>query len=112
MALDKNKFPFGIAANANPLKPFTTVAANDIRPGTLLYIPALDGLTLPGGQRHNGCVKVDDTGHGFGGKHIDFFVATESIYNFLDNKKSINNVQVFSGISPTGKKCTILNYVV
>ncbi|GBB83548.1 hypothetical protein RclHR1_10240009 [Rhizophagus clarus] len=106
VALDKNKFPFGIAANEKPLKPFTTVAANDILPGTVLYIPVLDGLSLPGGQRHNGCVKVDDTGHGFGGKHIDWFVATESIYTFLDNRKTIDNVQVFEG------KCTILNYTV
>jgi 3D (Asp-Asp-Asp) domain-containing protein len=109
--LDKNKFPFGLAANGNALKPFTTIAANDIRTGTLLFIPALVNLPLPGGKKHNGCVKVDDTGHGFGGKHIDWFVATQSNYKILDKQKRISNVQVFEGTSPDGKKCTLLNYV-
>lgn len=112
MKLDKKKFPFGLAANGKALRPFITVAANDIRPGTLLYIPALVNLALPGGKRHNGCVMVDDRGHGFGGKHIDLFVATESIYRALDKQKRISNVQVFDGTSPNGKKCTLLNYTV
>ncbi|CAB4473227.1 hypothetical protein RhiirA5_503558 [Rhizophagus irregularis] len=110
--LDKKKFPFGLAANGNALRPFITVAANDLRPGQLLFIPALVDLALPGGKRHNGCVIVEDRGHGFGGKHIDFFVASESTYKTLDKQKSITNVQVFDGTASDGKKCTLQNYTV
>ncbi|RIA91584.1 hypothetical protein C1645_692519 [Glomus cerebriforme] len=105
--IDKNEFPFGIASNEKPLRPFVTVAANDFKLGTLLFIPALVDVVLPGGQRHNGCVVVDDQGHGFGGKHIDWFVASEAIYRTLDNQIRKDNVQVFDGAS-----CTIKDYSV
>ncbi|CAG8659462.1 1860_t:CDS:2 [Rhizophagus irregularis] len=103
---------FNFDANGNALRPFITVAANDLRPGQLLFIPALVDLALPGGKRHNGCVIVEDRGHGFGGKHIDFFVASESTYKTLDKQKSITNVQVFDGTASDGKKCTLQNYTV
>ncbi|CAG8441701.1 10085_t:CDS:2 [Funneliformis caledonium] len=103
--LDKKKLPFGESSSENPLTPFVTIAANDIRPGTKLYIPKLDGMIMPGGERHNGCVKVDDEGHGFGERHIDFFVGKESNYKTLIKQKLFTEVEVFSA-----KKCNILNY--
>ncbi|RGB26255.1 hypothetical protein C1646_674949 [Rhizophagus diaphanus] len=108
--LDKTKFPFGSSSNGTPLIPYITVAANDIRAGTLLYIKKLDGMKLPNSKVHNGCVKVDDKGFGFGGKHIDWFVARESNYKFLINKDPFTNVVVSNGTLPNGQKCAILNY--
>lgn len=90
--------------------PFTSVAANDIRPGTLLYIQKLDGMKLPNSKVHNGCVKVDDKGFGFGGKHIDWFVAKESNYKALIAKDPFTNVKVFNGTLPNGQKCVLLKY--
>jgi 3D (Asp-Asp-Asp) domain-containing protein len=92
------------------LVPFITVAANDIRFGTLLYIPKLDGMKLPNNKIHNGCVKVGDTGFGFGGKHIDWFVTSESNYETLTKKDPFTNVAVFNGTLPNGQKCSLLNY--
>ncbi|GBB83547.1 hypothetical protein RclHR1_10240008 [Rhizophagus clarus] len=94
--LDKTKFPFGSTSNDTPLVPYITVAANDIRKGTLLYIPKLDGMLLPNGKTHNGCVKADDTGDSFGGKHIDWFVARESNFEFLTNRDPFESVSVFN----------------
>src|ERR1043166_802223 len=75
--VDKNKFPFGIGTTGEALAPYTSVAANDIREGTKVYVPQFDGVVLPSGERHNGCLKVQDKGFGFGGRHIDWFVARE-----------------------------------
>ncbi|RIA91585.1 hypothetical protein C1645_875354 [Glomus cerebriforme] len=108
--LNKTKFPFGSTANDTPLVPFITVAANDIRKGTLLYIPKLDGIILPNSKVHNGCVKVDDKGFEFGKKHIDWFVAKKSNYDTLTKKNTFTSVSVFNGTSPNGQKCSLLNY--
>ncbi|GES95634.1 carbohydrate-binding module family 50 protein [Rhizophagus clarus] len=108
--LDKTKFPFGSTSNDTPLVPYITVAANDIRKGTLLYIPKLDGMLLPNGKTHNGCVKADDTGDSFGGKHIDWFVARESNFEFLTNRDPFESVSVFNGTLPNGQNCALLNY--
>jgi len=102
--LDKRRFPFGIAANGKPLQPYATVAVNDIRLGTKLYLPQLDGLKLPSGETHNGCVIADDNGHGLGRRHIDWFVAKETNYDILD-RKNINNVKVLNAAN-----CKILKY--
>ncbi|CAG8499524.1 6668_t:CDS:2, partial [Funneliformis mosseae] len=99
--LDKTKFPFGISSSGVPLVPFVTVAANDIKKGTLIYIPKLDGIVLPNGKTHNGCLRVDDEGFSFGKKHIDWFVAKKSNFNALIKKNSFSSVEVFSGTSPS-----------
>jgi len=67
-------------------------------------------MVLPNSKIHNGCVRVDDVGYGFGGKHVDWFVAKESNYEFLDSKDSFDKVSVFSGTASNGQKCKILNY--
>jgi hypothetical protein len=72
--LDRKKHPFGLGSDDKNIYPFVSVASNDLPQGTLLYIKALDGLTLPTGKRHNGCVRVDDTGNSFTGCQLDFFV--------------------------------------
>ena len=54
----------------------------------------LVGVTLPGtnGQKHNGCVRVDDVGWGLGNNHLDFFSGKEKYYEDLDNQLGITAI--------------------
>ena len=76
--LDVTDFPFGRGAGLRPLVPFKSVAVDPrvVRLGEPLYIPEFDGLALPDGSIHDGCVRADDTGGGIKGKKLDFFVVT------------------------------------
>jgi 3D (Asp-Asp-Asp) domain-containing protein len=72
---------WGTSGSGRPLQPFRTVAVDRsvIKLGTLLYIPELEGRTMPGrapwgGFEHDGCVVADDTGGGIKGKQLDLFV--------------------------------------
>ncbi|GAG25174.1 unnamed protein product, partial [marine sediment metagenome] len=49
--VDTSKFPYGVGWNDNPLHPFISVASDHsvVGPYTHLYIPALDGKTMPNG---------------------------------------------------------------
>jgi 3D (Asp-Asp-Asp) domain-containing protein len=72
--------PWGNSGTGRPLQPFRTVAVDPkiVPLGSLLYVPLLEGRTMPGrppwgGWVHDGCVVADDTG-GFGGNKLDLFV--------------------------------------
>ena len=72
---------WGTAGSGRPLQPFRTVAVDPklIKLGSLLYVPLLEGRTMPGrapwgGFVHDGCVVADDTGGGINGKQLDLFV--------------------------------------
>jgi 3D (Asp-Asp-Asp) domain-containing protein len=76
---------WGTAGTGKPLQPFRTVAVDRtlIKLGSLLYIPLLEGRTVPGrapwgGFVHDGCVVADDTGGGIKGKQIDLFVGRKA----------------------------------
>ncbi|KAH8555883.1 hypothetical protein BGW37DRAFT_151470 [Umbelopsis sp. PMI_123] len=99
--LDRKKHPFGLGSGDKNIYPFVSVASNDLPQGTLLYIKALDGLTLPTGKRHNGCVRVDDTGNSFTGCQLDFFVLEYAFYEKL---------QLPEHVSAVAKNCQLLNY--
>jgi hypothetical protein len=54
-----------------------------IKLGSLLYIPLLEGRTMPGrapwgGYVHDGCVTADDTGGGIEGHQLDLFVGKKA----------------------------------
>ncbi|KAI8988135.1 hypothetical protein BDF20DRAFT_853975 [Mycotypha africana] len=104
MELDRSKTPYGLGSNGNGLQPWVSVAANDIKKGTTLYVKELDGLKLPDGKIHNGCVRVDDEGWSFDGCQLDFFVLQFTAYQELQDiiPDRVNAVE---------KKCTIKNYV-
>lgn len=104
MKLNRKKTPYGLGSNSHSLTPWISVATNDIKRGTTLYIKQLDGLKLPNGKKHNGCVRVDDEGWSMGGCQIDFFVLQYTAYQTL-TKKVPSNVNVVQ------KKCKIQNYV-
>jgi 3D (Asp-Asp-Asp) domain-containing protein len=85
--LEIEDYPFGRGAGQRPLIPFKSVAVDPrvIRIGEPLYIPEFDGMVLPDGSIHDGCVRADDTGGGIKGRKMDFFVVTYGNFrNLLD----------------------------
>lgn len=88
--VNKKKAPYGIGNNDKPLHPFVSVASNDLKIGTTLYIKELDGIELPNNKEHNGCVRVDDKGWSFGNCQLDFFVLEFEYYKKLDLSGKVN----------------------
>jgi 3D (Asp-Asp-Asp) domain-containing protein len=81
---------WGTAGTGKPLQPFRTVAVdrNVIKLGSLLYVPMLEGRTMPGrapwgGFVHDGCVVADDTGGGITGNQLDLFVGRKAYFHGL-----------------------------
>lgn len=81
--MDPETHPFGRGAYRRPLVPFRSVAVDRllIAIGDTLYVPEFDGMPLPDGSFHDGCLRADDTGSAIRRKLIDFFVA--EIENFM-----------------------------
>ncbi|CAJ0831156.1 10471_t:CDS:2 [Entrophospora sp. SA101] len=99
------KFPFGAGETGNPLEPFITLAANDLKTGTKIYLKEFDGLRLPINNKiHNGCFKIGDTGFSLGKNHIDVFVLKEKFYEKIDAKINRERINVVT------KDCKLLNY--
>ncbi len=78
---------WGTAGNGRPLQPYRTVAVDPkvIKLGTLLYVPLLEGRTMPGrapwgGFVHDGCVVADDVGGGIKDRQLDLFVGRKGHY--------------------------------
>jgi 3D (Asp-Asp-Asp) domain-containing protein len=83
--LDVSQFPFGRGARRRTLVPFKSVAVDPrlIPLGEPLYIPEFDGMRLPDGTLHDGCVRADDTGGGIKQRKMDFFVVSYGNFRFL-----------------------------
>lgn len=81
--LDPSDYPFGRGARRRPLVPFRSVAVDRrlVAIGETLYVPEFDGMPLPDGSVHDGCLRADDTGGAIKRKLIDFFVA--EMKNFM-----------------------------
>ena len=81
--LDPKRYPYGRGAGRRHLVPFRSVAVDRrlIPLGDTLYVPEWDGMRLPDGSVHDGCVRADDTGGAIRNRLIDFFVA--ELENFL-----------------------------
>jgi len=83
--LDIAEHPFGRGNKGRPLIPFKSVAIDPrlVPIGEPLYIPEFDGMVLPDGSIHDGCVRADDTGGGIKKRKMDFFVVTYGNFRFL-----------------------------
>lgn len=83
--LDDSTHPYGRGAGLRPLIPFKSVAVDRrlIAIGDPLYIPEFDGLLMPDGHIHDGCVRADDTGGNIKKKKMDFFVVSYENFRFL-----------------------------
>jgi 3D (Asp-Asp-Asp) domain-containing protein len=99
---------WGTAGNGRPLQPFRTVAVDPkvVKLGSLLYVPILEGRTMPGrspwgGFVHDGCVVADDTGGGIDGNQLDLFVGRKGYYLGVSGKGGSHawakHVPVFDG---------------
>ena len=78
---------WGTGGSGKALQPFRTVAVDRklIKLGSLLYVPLLEGRTMPGrapwgGFVHDGCVVADDTGGGIIGNQLDLFVGRKAYF--------------------------------
>ncbi len=99
---------WGTAGSNHPLQPFRTVAVDPkvVKLGTLLYVPLLEGRTMPGrapwgGYVHDGCVVADDTGGHIDGHRLDLFVGRKAYFLGLSGTGSSHawakHVPVFDG---------------
>jgi len=100
--------PWGVGVQDRALVPFRSVAVDRdvIEYGTGLYLPALDGRTMPGESpwgdfAHDGCVVAADTGGAIVGMHVDFFVGLEDAYRDLDGELGLSETEVRDG----GERC-------
>jgi 3D (Asp-Asp-Asp) domain-containing protein len=78
---------WGTAGSGRALQPFRTVAVDPkiVKLGSLLYVPLLEGRTMPGrepwgGYVHDGCVIADDTGGHIAGNRLDLFVGRKAYF--------------------------------
>ena len=79
-------YPWGMGSASNPLEPYVSIAVDTsvIPHGTILYSPDLDGVELPEGGYHDGCLRADDVGGGITGMHVDWFVGLRDNYYTMD----------------------------
>jgi hypothetical protein len=77
-----------------------------VKLGSLLYVPLLEGRTMPGrapwgGFVHDGCVVADDTGGHIDGHRLDLFVGRKAYFLGLSGSGSSHawarHVPVYDG---------------
>jgi 3D (Asp-Asp-Asp) domain-containing protein len=99
---------WGTAGSGKALQPFRTVAVDPrvVKLGSLLYVPLLEGRTMPGrrpwgGYVHDGCVIADDTGGHIAGNRLDLFVGRKAYFLGLSGSGGrhawARHVPVFDG---------------
>ena len=99
VVLDATMYPWGVGVMSRALKPYRSIAVDPTRIafGDKVYVPELDGVTMPGsyGFVHDGCLEADDTGGAIKGAHIDFFVGQKSSYLTLDKMLNLTSVTAY-----------------
>ncbi|HEX3477974.1 MAG TPA: 3D domain-containing protein [Kofleriaceae bacterium] len=106
---------WGTAGTGKPLQPFRTVAVDPrvVKLGSWLYVPLLEGRTMPGrgpwgGYVHDGCVIADDTGGHILGNRLDLFVGRKGYFLGLSGSGGSHawarHVPVFDGTGICDRK--------
>lgn len=106
---------WGTAGTGKSLQPFRTVAVDPkiVKLGSVLYVPLLEGRTMPGrqpwgGYVHDGCVVADDTGGHISGNRLDLFVGRKAYYLGISGSGGSHawarHVPVFDGTEICGRK--------
>lgn len=106
---------WGTAGTGKPLQPFRTVAVDPrvVKLGSWLYVPLLEGRTMPGrgpwgGYVHDGCVMADDTGGHIVGNRLDLFVGRKGYFLGLSGSGGSHawarHVPVFDGTGICDRK--------
>jgi 3D (Asp-Asp-Asp) domain-containing protein len=97
--------PWGYGVQNIALEPFRSVAVDpkEIAIGTPLYVPAFDGLMMPGDSPflHDGCVRAHDSGSSIVGKQLHWFVALAAHQQSLAAELGLSAVIVHDG----GTRC-------
>jgi len=94
-----------VGSNDNPLKPYVSIASNDIPYGTTGIVEEFVGMLTPQGETHNGCVSVDDSCSTCNNKNwIDFYAFKESNYEWF------NEHYGFASVNFVKQSCTPKNY--
>ncbi|KAG2218189.1 hypothetical protein INT45_006824 [Circinella minor] len=109
--INRSEEPYGITAYGSALRPYTSIAANDLEKGSKIYVPELDGWSLPNSnKKHNGCLLVDGSYNfklwSFESNHIDFYVYEMNNYEKLDKQHRVTKVDIYEG-----GNCKLLNYL-
>ncbi len=88
--VDPEVAPYGWGSGA-PLHPLLSVAldgaTSPVLPGTIVYLPDLDGLEVSWGGVswiHDGCLAVVDSGWSLTSKSLDLFVGFHEVYEEID----------------------------
>jgi 3D (Asp-Asp-Asp) domain-containing protein len=104
---------WGTAGSGKPLQPFRTVAVDPkvIKIGSLLYVPLLEGRTMPGrapwgGYVHDGCVVADDTGGGIDGHQLDLFVGRRAYFLGLSGQEGSHSWARHADVFDGSEICT------
>lgn len=111
---------WGTAGTGRPLQPFRTVAVDPkvVKLGSLLYVPLLEGRTMPGrppwgGYVHDGCLVADDTGGHIDGHQLDLFVGRKGYYLGLSGSGGSHawarHVPVFDGSTICERKGRVVS---
>lgn len=84
--IPKNGCRYGYGVKESCLDPFYTLAADlsIYKPGEVIYIPAIVGVELPDGSKHDGYFIIRDQGRGIEGRgRFDFFTG---FFHWADSK--------------------------
>ena len=77
--------PLGAGVQGRRLEPFRSIAVDPrmIPIGAPIYVPELDGVRMPDGSLHDGCLRADDQGGAIKEGKIDFFVESYANYKYI-----------------------------
>ncbi|KAI9296798.1 hypothetical protein K502DRAFT_363785 [Neoconidiobolus thromboides FSU 785] len=83
-----------VGSNGDELQIYTSLAVNDHKIGSKVFINDFSNFKLPNGKKHNGCFKIIDKSWSFGGDHVDLYVQDEKNYEKIQETFDAEKVSV------------------